>query len=143
MVDRLTGRAPDAIIEVAELGSGLLGWGDPAVAAAKAEVLAADLVVFASPTFKATYTGLLKLFLDQFAAGEMGGAVAIPLMLGASPHHALAGELHLKPVLSEIGASCPTPALYLLESSGVASPELDAWLERARPAVGPMCGERQ
>ena len=34
-------------------------------------------------------------------------------MLGASATHALAGELTLKPVLSEIGCSCPTPALFL------------------------------
>jgi FMN reductase len=136
VVRRLTGAPPDAVVEVAELGAGLLGWGDPAVAAAKQTVLDADLVVFASPTFKASYTGLLKLFLDQFAAGELAGTVAIPLMLGAGPHHALAGEVHLKPVLSEIGCSCPTPALYLLESSWEASPELDAWVERARAALG-------
>ena len=30
---------------------------------------AADLVVVASPTYKATYTGLLKVFLDRFPAG--------------------------------------------------------------------------
>ncbi len=38
--------------------------------AAKQLVVDADVVVFASPTFKATYTGLLKLFLDQFGAGS-------------------------------------------------------------------------
>ncbi len=29
----------------------------------------AELVVVASPTYKASYTGLLKLFLDRFGAG--------------------------------------------------------------------------
>jgi FMN reductase len=136
VAERLTGAPPDAVIEVAELGPGLLGWGDPAVDAAKQVVRDGGLVVFASPTYKATYTGLLKLFLDQFAAGELHGNVAIPLMLGAGPQHALAGEHTLKPVLSEIGCSCPTPALYLLESSWEDSPELDAWVERARDVLG-------
>jgi FMN reductase len=128
---RLTGAPPATVIELAELGPALLGWGDPTVAAAKQAVAAADLVVFASPTYKATYTGLLKLFLDQFASGELHGTTAVALMLGGSPHHALAGELTLKPVLSEIGCSCPTPALFLLDSAWEASPELDTWVERA------------
>src|SRR5579862_3019226 len=66
VAERLTGAAPVACVELAELGPGLLAWGDPAVEAAKQTVRGADLVVFASPTFKATYSGLLKLFLDQF-----------------------------------------------------------------------------
>ena len=56
-------------------------------------------------------------------------------MLGGSPYHALAGELTLKPVLSEIGCSCPTPALFLLDSAWEAGPELDAWVERARDVL--------
>jgi FMN reductase len=56
-------------------------------------------------------------------------------MLGAGLQHALAGEHTLKPVLVEIGCSCPTPALFLQESSWDASPELDAWVERAREVL--------
>ena len=136
VVERLTGAPPGTVVELADLGPALLGWGDPAVDAAKQTVRDAGLVVVATPTYKATYTGLLKLFLDQFGAGELHGTVAIPLMLGASPVHALAGELTLKPVLSEIGLSCPTPALFLLDSAWEASPELDAWVERAREVLG-------
>lgn len=138
---RLTGAPHATVIELAELGPALLRRGDPAVDDARQAVIGADLVIFASPTYKATYTGLLKLFLDQFAAGELHGTTAIALMLGGSPHHALAGELTLKPVLSEIGCSCPTPALFLLDSAWDASPELDAWIERARDilrAPGPL-----
>jgi FMN reductase len=134
VVDRLTGSPPSHCIELAELGSGLLDWDDPAVTATKGVVLGADLLVFASPTFKATYTGLLKLFLDQFSAGELSGTPAVALMLGASPYHALAGELTLKPVLTEIGCSCPAPALFLLESSWESAPELEPWLARASAA---------
>jgi FMN reductase len=139
VAERLTGGPPTAVIELAELGPALLGWGDPAVEAARQAVLGADLVIFATPTYKASYTGLLKLFIDQFGAGELRGTTAIALMLGGSLRHALAGEHTLKPVLSEIGASCPTPALFLLDSAWEASPELDAWLEQAR-AVLPGAG---
>ena len=65
----MTGSPPEVVIELSELGPGLLGWGDPAVAEAKKHVLdAGELLVIATPTYKGTYTGLLKLFLDQFGA---------------------------------------------------------------------------
>jgi FMN reductase len=138
---RLGGPAADIdVIEVADLGPGLLGWGDPAVAAAKQTVLGADLVVVASPTFKATYTGLLKLFLDQFGAGELGGTPGIALMLGGAPHHALAPELTLRPVLVEIGFSCPTPSLYLLDSAWSDEAALEPWLATARTVLSRSVG---
>ena len=91
-----------------DLGAGAARLAGPAVAALVDEVGAADLVVVASPTYKATYTGLLKLFLDRFAGGTGLRGVAVPLMLGAGPGHALAPELHLRPLLVELGASVPT-----------------------------------
>jgi FMN reductase len=135
VVVKLTGHAPDHVIEVADLGPGLLGWGDPQVAEAKEIVKSADLLVVASPTYKATYTGLLKLFLDQFGAGELEQALVFPLMLGGSPAHSLAPELTLRPVLVEIGASVPAPSLYLLDSDYETSPDLEKWLQIARRYV--------
>jgi len=124
------------LIDLVSLGPGLLGWGDPAVAEAKAKVQAADLAIFASPTFKATYTGLLKLFLDQFETGTgLSGVVSVPLMLGAGPAHALAPELLLKPVLVELGAICPTGALYQQDSTFRDDPALAAWLATWSPVV--------
>jgi hypothetical protein len=38
----------------------------------------------------------------------------------------------LRPVLVEIGASCPSPSLYLLDSDYETSPDLEKWLEVAR-----------
>jgi FMN reductase len=138
VAEKLTGVPPEYVIDVVDLGPGLLGWGDPKVAEAKAIVKSAGSLVVASPTFKATYTGLLKLFLDQFGQGELGQVTTFPLMLGAAYTHALAPELTLRPVLVEIGASCPAPGLYLLDSDYETSPDLEKWLEIARrfvPAV--------
>ncbi|MET2011758.1 NAD(P)H-dependent oxidoreductase [Microbacterium chocolatum] len=127
----LTGREADDAVDVVELGAGLLGWGDPAVANAVATVRTSDLVIVASPTFKATYTGILKLFLDQFDTGTgLAGITAVPLMLGAGPAHALAPELLLKPVLVELGAICPTQGLYLSDKAYDQPGVTDAWMDR-------------
>lgn len=124
------------VLEVSELGPALLDWGDPAVKDAVAQVAGADVAVFASPTFKASYTGLLKLFLDQFA-GQTGLAnvVAIPLMLTAAPRHALAVEYQLRPVLSELGATLPTAPLSLIDSTYTDDGVIEAWAERWAPVV--------
>lgn len=135
VAEKLTGVPPDHVIDVVDLGPGLLGWGDQRVAAAKEIVKSADSLVVASPTFKATYSGLLKLFLDQFGQGELGQVTTFALMLGGAYTHALAPELTLRPVLVEIGASCPAPSLYLLDSDYATSPDLEKWLEIARGFV--------
>jgi FMN reductase len=125
----------DVELDLVDLGAGLLGWGDEASAAAVKAVCACDVAIFASPTFKATYTGLLKLFLDQIPGGGLSGVIALPVMLGAGAHHALAPELHLKPVLVELGAICPCRGLYLLDTDYESPPGLDGWLADAQQFI--------
>ena len=60
---------------------------------------------------------------------------AFPVMLGAGPAHAMAPDLLLKPVLVELGATCPAPGLYLIDKSYAEDPRLDAWALRARRAA--------
>jgi FMN reductase len=131
----LTGATADLVVDLATLGPAVLDWQDPAVAGLVEEVGAADVVVVASPTYKATYTGLLKLFLDRFAGGTGLRGLAVPLMLGAAPQHALAAELHLRPLLVELGAVVPVPALYVLDREHDRPESYEAWLARARPVV--------
>jgi FMN reductase len=133
----LAGRAPDTVIDVVTLGPGILGFGDPAVAKAVETVRAAKVLVVGSPTFKSTYSGILKMFLDQFPTDALLGVTAFPIMMGAGPAHALAPELLLKPVLSEMGASCPAPGLYLMEQTKDDDPRYVAWLNRAKAALPP------
>jgi FMN reductase len=135
VVERLTGAPPDRVVDVIDLGAGLLGWGDPAVADAVTALREAEVAVVASPTYKATYTGLLKLFLDHVGTGDLAGVVAVPLMLGGGPTHYLAPELLLKPVLVELGATAPTRGLYLVEKSWDDPAALDPWLTTAGPQV--------
>ena len=144
LVARLTGAEPTVEYDLAEFGPALLDWNDEAVKAAVADLAACDLAVFASPTFKATYTGLLKLFLDRFA-GQTGlrGVVAIPLMLGAGERHALAVETHFKPVLVELGATCPAPGLFLNDKTYAEGPELAQYADVWKPVVDTLLAGRR
>lgn len=135
LAEQLTGRAPDTVLDLATLGSALLDWSNAEADDAVRRVHGLDLVVFASPTYKASYTGLLKLFLDRFPSNALDGVVAVPLMLGAGPGHALAPEVFLKPVLAELGASVPTKALYLLDSAYDEPVAYEPWLTASRPRV--------
>ena len=79
-----------------------------------------------------------EIEFGRVGAGELGQITTFALMLGGSYTHALAPELSLRPVLVEIGASCPAPSLYLLDSDYEASEDLEKWLTVARrfvPAV--------
>ena len=135
----LTGRQPDVGIDLAAFGAALLEGG-PAVDQALEQVLGSRLLIVASPTYKASYTGLLKLFLDRIAGGALSRTVAVPVMLGGHWRHALAPETTLKPVLSELGASCPTRGLFLLDSDWDSSGALADWIEPARAQLEALTG---
>lgn len=131
----LTGSEPDLVVDLATLGASLLDWGSAEVAELVGRVGGADLVVVASPTYKGTYTGLLKLFLDRFAGGTGLRGLAVPLLLGAGPGHALAPELTLRPVLTELGATVPGRGLFVLDSQYEDPAAYEVWLESTRPLV--------
>jgi FMN reductase len=103
-------------VDLAELGSRVLDQSDAEAAAAVKQVLGADLLVVASPTYKATYSGLLKAFLDRFGTGSLAGKSAIPVLLGGAPNHQLAVDVHFTPLLLELGAAVPARGLFVLEA---------------------------
>ena len=123
-------------VDLADLGPQLFDWSSPVVKDAVTAVRGCTLAVVASPTYKASYTGLLKSFLDWFSTTDLSGVTVVPLMVGAGPQHALAVEVHLRPVLVELGATLPTRGLYVLESQ---LDDLDtvigAWLREAAPQL--------
>ena len=119
------------VVELAELMGELFAFPSEAADAAVALARSSDLLVVASPTYKATYTGLLKAYFDRFGSNALAGVVAVPLMLGGAPVHTLAVDCHFHPLLLEIGASCPTRGLFILESE---LEQLDAVVESWRAA---------
>lgn len=124
------------IVDLAEVGLHLFDSGSPKVKALLDDVADSSLVVVASPTYKATYTGLLKSFLDGYHDNGLAGTVCVPVMTGAAPIHALAPEVHLRPLLLELGASVPSRGLFVPEQQ---FEDLDAviesWTRIAKPLV--------
>ncbi|TMR07347.1 NAD(P)H-dependent oxidoreductase [Actinomadura soli] len=138
-VSHLVGdEAEPHVIELAGLAPRLFNRKDPFVAAAVRQVNEADLLIVASPTYKATYTGLLKVFLDQIDTGALAGTVALPLLVVGSPAHSLAVEVHLRPLLVELGATVVTPGLAVEEGDIPRIEEITtAWATRVEPQLRP------
>ncbi|RFS87403.1 NADPH-dependent oxidoreductase [Actinomadura spongiicola] len=102
-------------------------------------VRGADVLVVATPTYKGTYTGLLKLFLDRLPGGALAATVALPLMVMGDARHALAVEVHLRPLLVELGAFVPTPGVVLLDDRIEQAGEvLRGWVDRIAPQFVPL-----
>jgi FMN reductase len=76
-------------------------------------------VVVATPVYKAAYSGLLKVFLDVLPQTALKGKLVLPLATGGSPHHMLALDYALRPVLQSLGA--PHTAGHLCHRPGCAS----------------------
>ena len=127
------------VVDLAEHAPRLFDWSDAELTALTAAVARADVAVFASPTYKASYTGLLKAFLDRYGGNGLGGVVAVPVMTGGGPGHLLAVEVHLRPVLVELGATVPARGAYVTEPELAALNEADSpvtrWSRDALPLI--------
>jgi FMN reductase len=103
---------------------------------AAAQIRSGAVLVVGTPVYKASYTGLLKLFLDQLPPGALEGVVAVPVTIAASAEHRLLADLQLRPVLAELGARLPVPSLTLREKELPELPEhIGAWTESYLPAL--------
>lgn len=99
-------------------------------------VRTADLLLVVSPTFKGTYSGLLKVFFDRLPYRALAAATALPLLVMNSRQHADAVETHLRPLLAELGAAVPVPGLAVLDSElGQLDPVLRAWAAAVSAAL--------
>ena len=128
-------------LDGSESGIVELDLADPGLSRAEAlaALRAARLAVVASPTYKATYTGLLKSFLDELPNDGLADVVAVPLMVAGDRVHALAVELHLRPLLAELGAITPPRGLFFEERSLPAPDEvLEPWLQRSLPVLSAL-----
>lgn len=123
-------------IELADVADELFRYPSETVDALRDRVLAADVLVVASPTYKATYTGLLKAFLDRFDSDSLRRVVAVPVLTIGSPAHALAVEVTLRPLLVELGASVPTRGIAFPASETERREEIvDAWADAEWPRL--------
>ena len=93
------GRAPEA-------------YGDDTAAVVK-RLAAADIVVLASPVYRASFTGALKNLLDHLPVEALMGKPCGIIAMGATAHHFLGVEWHLRDVLTWFGAVVPPTGVYL------------------------------
>ncbi len=76
-------------------------------------VLEADAVLFATPVYRATYTGALKNLLDLIPIEGLMGKPCGVIAMGATQHHFLGADWHLRDVLTWFGAVTPPSSVYL------------------------------
>lgn len=123
-------------IDLCDFADRLFTWPDEELDSLAGQVASSDVVVVASPTYKAAYTGLLKAFFDRYANNGLAGVTAVPVMTGGSPHHAMAVDSALRPVLIELGASVPSRGLYFVMSQMEELDAIvDAWAEQNVPLI--------
>lgn len=74
-------------------------------------------VVFATPIYKAAYSGLLKLFIDLLPQFALAGKTVLPVATGGTLAHALALDYGLRPVLQAMGPRHIVQSLLVPSSS--------------------------
>lgn len=64
---------------------------------------AAGIVVAATPTYRALYTGAMKCLLDLMPPAHLTGKVCVPIQTGGTPAHFLTIDYGLKPLFASLG----------------------------------------
>ena len=106
-------------LNIRELPAGpllLAEWGHPAIVKAIEQVSRAAVIVVATPVYKAAYSGVLKVFLDLLPQTALKGKTVLPLATGGSPHHMLALDYALRPVLQSLSARHILPGVYATDA---------------------------
>ncbi|HWH21559.1 MAG TPA: NADPH-dependent FMN reductase [Solirubrobacterales bacterium] len=89
----------------------------------------ADAVLLATPVYRGSLTGALKNLLDHVPVEALEGKACAIVAMGASLHHFLGADRHLRDILTFYGA-VPTPVAAYLTAGDFEEGEA-----RARPAA--------
>ena len=101
----------------------LADFGHPHIQEAQRRVAEARVLVIATPVYKAAYSGILKVLLDVLPQTAFKGKTVLPLATGGSPHHMLALDYALRPVLQSLGAKDILPGIYATDAQVTLLPE--------------------
>ncbi len=123
------------LIDVAELpAEALLARAQsPQIDEAISAVGAAQILVAATPTYRALYTGALKCFFDLMPQSHLAGKFCVPLQTGIAPQHFLAIEYGLRPLFMSLDG-IPLAGVYATDSEfvdGAPLPELTSRVDQA------------
>jgi FMN reductase len=127
-------------VDIAALGYRLLVAGDVARRLALAALTEADVLVVATPTYKGSYTGILKVLLDALPHAGLADKVAVPLVTAGNAAQADSAASKLVELLTELGATV-TPALIATEAELTDLDELAATLvDQAADHIAALTG---
>jgi FMN reductase len=101
----------------------------PALWQAADAIARAEGVVIATPVYKASYSGLLKAFLDLLPENALRGKVVLPLVTGGTIGHLLTIDYALRPVLTALGADHVVQGRFLLDTDIVRDEHSEAALD--------------
>jgi FMN reductase len=87
-------------------------FNDPTLQEALALVAEADAVVVGTPVYKASFSGVLKAFLDLLPQDGLAGKLVLPVATGGSQSHMLALDYALRPVLASLAPRHILPSIY-------------------------------
>jgi FMN reductase len=87
-------------------------YGDDTAATVKL-VSDANAVIIASPVYRGSITGALKNLLDQIPIEALMGKPVGILAMGATTHHYLGVDWHLRDILAWFGAFAAPTSMYL------------------------------
>lgn len=107
----------------------LADFSAPAISTATSEVAQAEVIVISTPVYMAAYSGVLKTFLDLLPQTALKGKTVLPLATGGSPHHMLALDYALRPVLQSLGARHILPGVYASDAQVVITPQRTVQLQ--------------
>jgi FMN reductase len=104
--------ASSALIDLAEHPLPFAGAVKPESPALDA-IAEADAVLLATPVYRGTYTGALKNLLDLLPVEALQGKPVAIVAMGATDHHSLGADWHLRDVLAWFGAVAAPTGVYL------------------------------
>jgi FMN reductase len=123
-----------AVVDVAQLGPALLTPSDSATGEALLDVQDATVLIVATPTYRGTFSGALKVLLDQLPSNALAGVVAVPVVTADNQSQADTAEAFLARLLRELGADVVDFGLTAIE------PELADPTGVADQYAAAMCG---
>jgi FMN reductase len=107
----------------------------PDIDAALASVSEAKIIVAATPTYRALYTGLLKCFFDLMPPGHLAGKLCVAVQTAAIAEHALAIDYGLRPLFMSLDG-VPLPGLFATDAEFIDGRPCAALLDRAEKLAG-------
>lgn len=79
------------------------------------KVVEADVIVLLTPIYKASYTGILKTFIDLIPQKGFEEKIVWPVAIGGTAHHLLAIDYTLKPLAITLGATQIAKSVFVQE----------------------------